>query len=221
MAPRIPGQNHTMAPPGTDPSPPATADVPAWAHRNGLLSLGLPCAPTDARAIADRLLCCECIARYCWGYDERRPDALAACFTENAVWEGNVLGRIPIGPFEGRERIMKWLTNFWPYQHDQRRHMLMNTVVEEQAQDTAVTLSYLQLLGSNGKMVALETTGFYRVRYHRTGPGWQIAHLYAGFDAPFWPGDLETMSARGRARHGIVEHPKSQAPDTPGSAPRS
>lgn len=208
-----PGQSDSMAPQDTDPSPTAAPPpVPAWAHAAGLPSLKGPCRPTDARAVADRLLFCECIARYCWAYDERRQDALAACFSEDAVWEGNVLGRIPIGPFEGRERIMKWLINFWPFQRDQRRHMLMNTIVEEQAEDTSVTLSYLQLLGSNGKVVALETTGFYRVRYRRTAHGWQIVHLYAGFDAPFWPGDLDTMSAKGRARHGIAEQPTQQTP---------
>ena len=196
-----------MSPNEAASAPPAAQQVPAWAHATGLLTLGAPCPMSDAAAIADRLLVCEVIARYCWGYDERREAALAHCFTDDAVWEGNVLGRTRIGPFEGRARIMKWLTNFWPYQRDQRRHMLMNTIVEEQSADAATTLSYLQLVGSNGNEVALETTGFYRVRYRRTAQGWQIGHLFAGFDAPFWPGDIEAMSAKARARHGVAVDP--------------
>ena len=200
-----------MSPHEIAPAPSAAQQVPAWAHSAGLVTLGAPCHMSDAAAMADRLLICEVIARYCWGYDERREAALAYCFTDDAVWEGNVLGRIPIGPFEGRARIMKWLTTFWPHQRDQRRHMLMNTIVEEQAADSATTLSYLQLIGSNGKEVALETTGFYRVQYRRTAQGWQIGHLFAGFDAPFWPGDIETMSAKGRARHGVAVDPTEQS----------
>ena len=205
-----------MSRPETAHTPPGAQQIPAWAHSAGLLTLGAPCPVFDAAAIADRLLVCEVIARYCWGYDERREAALGDCFTEDAVWEGNVLGRIPIGPFEGRARIMKWLTNFWKYQRDQRRHMLMNTIVEEQAGDFATTLSYLQLLGSNGKEVALETTGFYRVRCRRTVHGWQIAHLFAGFDAQFWSGDIETMSARARARHGVAVDPTVQSDEKAG-----
>jgi hypothetical protein len=146
------------------------------------------------------MLLSEWISRYCCAYDERREAALAACFTENAVWAGSVLGTIPIGPFQGRARFLKWLVNFWPYQHDQRRHMLLITMVEQQTPESALTLSYLLLSGSNGKLVLLETSGLYQVRNRRTPDGWQIEHLFAGFDAPFWPGDIDKMSAAGLAR---------------------
>jgi len=149
------------------------------------------------------MLFTERIARYCWAYDERRLAALANCFTENAVWEGNVSGRIPVGPFRGRTRIVEWLAQFWPHQHDQRRHMILNTIVEQQNPDTALTLSYLLLMSTSGSTPRIETCGFYRVEYHRTDGIWLIENLTAGFDAPFWPGNLATMSAAGRARHGI------------------
>ncbi|GGY91928.1 nuclear transport factor 2 family protein [Novosphingobium colocasiae] len=185
----------------TTPSDP----VPAWAHRTGLLALG-PALPAkgDAGAL-DRHLICERIARYCWAYDERQEDLLADCFTEDGIWEGNVLGKIPIGPFEGREKVRQWLAGFWPHQHDQRRHMILNTLVEAQDADTATTLSYLLLMGADGTAVKLETTGFYRVHYRKEGETWRIARLTAGFDAPFWPGSIETMSDRGRARHGVAK----------------
>jgi SnoaL-like domain len=182
----------------------AAVQLPAWAHACGMLELQDSQRPLDANALADRMLCMERIARYCWAYDERRLDELAACFTDDAIWEGNVLGRIPIGPFTGRTRIKEWLSNFWPYQKDQRRHMLLNTIVEEQSADSVLTLSYLLLLSSDSKRVVLETSGFYRVAYERTADQWRIARLTAGFDAPFWPGDIETMSASGRARHGVA-----------------
>lgn len=71
-----------------------------------------------------------------------------------------MLGSIPVGPFRGRDAIRNWLSDFWPHQHDQRRHMILNTIVEQQSADSAVTLSYLLLMSSNGEAARLETTGF-------------------------------------------------------------
>ena len=116
-----------------------------------------------------------------------------------------MLGQVSIGPFEGREAIVDWLGKFWPHQRDQRRHMLLNTIVEEQTDDTAITLSYLLLMASTGEVVSMESMGFYRTVYRRQDLYWQISRLTAGFDKPFWPGKLDAMSASGRTRHGVFE----------------
>lgn len=177
--------------------------VPAWAHAVGMLDLGSPVRPAVTAGLVDRAIFVERIARYCWAYDERRLDRLAECFAQDAVWEGNVLGRVPIGPMEGRQKIVDWLSEFWPYQKDQRRHMILNTIVEEQSPEAAVSLSYLLLMSSTGEAVSMESMGFYRVAYRKVDGDWLIARLTAGFDKPFWPGALEALSERGRARHGI------------------
>ena len=175
--------------------------LPGWAHHSGALSLGtgLPQADPDAaRLVIER------VARYCWSYDERRADLLADCFTDDGCWEGNVLGKVPVGPFAGRERIVRWLTEFWPHQHDQRRHMLLNNLVESLTKDRAVTLSYLLLMSSDGMASKVECTGFYRCELRREGQVWRIARMTACFDAPFWPGQLDSMSERGKRRHGVL-----------------
>ncbi len=185
-------------------SEPAAPDwrLPGWAHHSGALTLGTGAPGADADAAR---LVIERVARYCWAYDERRADLLADCFTEDGVWEGNVLAKVPVGPFEGRASIVKWLTEFWPHQHDQRRHMLLNNLVESLSEDNAVTLSYLLLMSSDGKAPKLECTGFYRCEQVRAGDVWRITRMTACFDAPFWPGQLETMSERGKRRHGVLE----------------
>lgn len=177
--------------------------VPAWAHSAGILNLGAPVGLTGEREIMDRMLFSERIARYCWAYDERRIDRLRECFTDDAIWEGNVLGRVRVGPFKGRTRIVDWLSEFWPHQKDQRRHMLLNTIVEEQSDVSATSLSYLLLMSSTGDVVGVESMGFYRTTYRKERGHWFISYLTAGFDKPFWPGSLDAMSAKGRARHGI------------------
>lgn len=179
--------------------------LPAWGHAAGLLKLGSAARSTGVHAGMDRALICERIARYCWAYDERRFELLEECFTEDAVWEGNVLGKIAIGPFVGRDKIMAWLSEFWPHQKDQRRHMLLNTIVEQQTEDAAETLSYLLLMSSTGDAMSMESMGFYRTTYRQQDGHWRIARFIAGFDKPFWPGDLKKMSLRGRSRHGVAE----------------
>lgn len=196
---------HSSAPPQTQ--------LPAWGHASGTLLLQGGEVSDSLQSVANRIKITERIARYCWAYDERRVELLADCFTEDAVWEGNVLGHIPIGPFQGRDRLIKWLTGFWPYQHDQRRHMLLNTIVENLTADTALTLSYMLLMSSNAREVSVETSGFYRVTYRRDAENWRIDRLTGGFDAPFWPGEIDRMSPGGRARHGVA--PKIQDPDSP------
>jgi hypothetical protein len=176
--------------------------LPGWAHHCGALTLGGGVASIDA---GDARLVIERVARYCWAYDERRADLLADCFTADGIWEGNVLDKVPIGPFTGRERILKWLTEFWPHQHDQRRHMLLNNLVESLDAGNAVTLSYLLLMSSDGLTPKLECTGFYRCELRREAGVWRIGRMTACFDAPFWPGQLETMSERGKQRHGVLQ----------------
>lgn len=152
-----------------------------------------------------RALIAERPARYCWGYDERRPELLEDCFTEDAVWEGDVGAAQAVGPIQGRQAIVDWLTSFWPHQSDQRRHILLNTLIERQAAAEATTLSYLLLLSAKGDRVSLETTGFYRLELVGSEGGWRIRHLFAGFDAPFWPGRIEDLSERARRRHGLLD----------------
>lgn len=193
-----------MTEPAPESASPEPLRIPAWAHAAGILNLGDAVRAQGPDAAIDRALICERIARYCWSYDERQLDLLAGCFTEDAVWDGNVLGVIPIGPFAGRAKIRDWLSEFWPHQHDQRRHMLLNTIVEEQTGETATTLSYLLLMASTGDVASIESMGFYKVAYRREGESWLISHLTAGFDKPFWPGALDKMSLRGRARHGVA-----------------
>lgn len=182
----------------------ASRPLPAWGHATGALAMGRPVTPAVRSASLDRLLIKECGARYCWAYDERRADLLEACFSADAVWEGTVGDEHRVGPFNGREEICGWLTRFWPHQHRQPRHILLDTIVDEQTARVATALSYLLLITAQHGEVSISTTGFYRLSLRREdGEGWRIAHLFAGFDAPFWPGKLEQLSARGRVRHGL------------------
>lgn len=127
----------------------------------------------------------ERIHRYGWGYDERNVDMLGDCFTDEGVWEGSLMGGDRVGPYRGRSEVVAFLTDFWKIQDDQRRHIFTNIVVEFSTADRAVAHAYLQLTASDGAVMRAVTTGPYRLVLHAEAGVWRIAHLLAGFDAPF------------------------------------
>jgi hypothetical protein len=151
----------------------------------------------------DRNLIVDRLSSYCWAYDERRRDQLEDCFTEDAIWDGNVGDAHQIGPMRGRNAVVEWLTAFWPHQHDRRRHIVMSQAIEGYGKRKAHLLAYLFLTSAKNETVSLETTGFYRIDLVREGEEWRMRRLFGGFDAPFWPGKLENLSSRGRRRHGL------------------
>lgn len=157
------------------------------------------------RSIADEQTIVERLARYCWANDIHGREQLEDCFTADAVWEGTVHDVHAVGPLRGREEIVGWLAGFWPHQRDQRRHMVMDEVVEECGARRARLTSYVLLTSARDGEVSVVTTGFYRAELEREDDGWRFTSLFGGFDAPFWPGTLERLSERGRRRHGLLK----------------
>jgi hypothetical protein len=139
----------------------------------------------EANEVLDRLLVTERIYRYAWGYDERDADLLGACFTDEAVWEGSIMGIEAVGPFEGRAAVVGFLTGFWDVQQDQRRHIFTNVVIDQIDADAATAHAYLMLTAASGALMQPQTTGPYRFALVRDAGVWRISRLSAGFDAPF------------------------------------
>jgi hypothetical protein len=181
--------------------------APGWAPATRVVSLR---SRREREALPDldpRQALQEVIHRYCWSFDERRADLLLECFTEDAVWEADVMGETRVGPFVGQAAVQEWLARFWDHQRDQRRHLILNFIVEDLHDDRATALAYLLLMGSSDGESRLETTGFYRLTYRRGPDGWRISNLSAGFDSPFWTIEVADMSPRVRALFGILDEP--------------
>lgn len=132
-----------------------------------------------------RSLVGERIARYGWAYDERDADALADCFSADGIWEGSLMGSTRIGPHRGRQAVVDFLSGFWPYQHDQRRHVFSNVVVDLEGPGRATAVAYLVLMSVADAAVRTVTTGPYRFDLVEEDSTWRLSRLSAGFDAPF------------------------------------
>lgn len=158
--------------------------APGWSRASGQTQVGGG-ADTPESSALDRILIAERIARYGWGYDERDRDLLGDCFTDDAVWEGSVMGLEPVGPFEGREAIVEFLTGFWKEQHDQRRHVFTNVVVDRLSDGEATAHAYLVLTSASDASFSPVTSGPYRLTFAKTDGTWRITRLVGGWDAPF------------------------------------
>jgi hypothetical protein len=177
--------------------------APAWASNHGILNLSV--TPTVmGLSIRDQLA--ERLHRYCWAFDERNAELLSECFIADAIWAGHVMGETKVGPHRGRDAIMTYLTTFWQYQRDQRRHVITNVLVESLDAEQATCIGYLLLLGSKHASTQFETAGFYKVDYRREGETWRISRLTACFDSPYWKQEVEEMEPWVKELFGITRH---------------
>lgn len=158
---------------------------PGWSAREGHSVLKRVAMDATGSSAIDRLLITERIYRYGWCFDERNPELLGDCFTADGVWEGRIMGETSVGPFEGRSAIVQWLSDFWPQQFDQRRHMFTNVTVDDLTATTATAHAYLLLTRSAGAAMISVTVGPYRLSMAKDSGVWRIAHLIGGFDVPF------------------------------------
>jgi ketosteroid isomerase-like protein len=158
---------------------------PGWAAKADHVQVKALVGDSDPQHAADRVMIAERIHRYGWGYDERNRDQLADCFTADGVWEGSLMGSEKVGPFDGRDAVVAFLTDFWTTQTDQRRHIFTNVIVDDLNGDTAVAHAYLLLTATADAAMTPVTNGPYRLHLRREQGIWRIAHLVAGFDAPF------------------------------------
>lgn len=183
---------------------PKLEPVPGWGHGSGVLKL----TTSEQRHFTfdDRSALLETLHRYCWGFDERQLELLTDVFSEDAQWEALVMGETQVGPFVGRQAVLDWLSNFWKYQKDQRRHMIMNFIVEELNDSSATAACYLLLGGSTRAQSHVEIMGFYRLQYTKVAGNWQISRLFGGFDAPFWKMAIADMTPELKSLFGIASN---------------
>jgi hypothetical protein len=103
--------------------------------------------------------------------DGYRADPLAALFTEDAVWDGGVLGR-----FEGRAAIHAFFagcSKTVPF----AIHHLMNPVIEVQGDDATGDWFLLEPLVFAKGDRAYWMAAHYHDRYRREDGAWRFAHV--------------------------------------------
>jgi hypothetical protein len=136
-------------------------------------------APTAEEAIVNVL--------YSWalGYDEREVDRMAACFSENATMTLEIPGQPTMGPFVGHAEVMRHFTDHHAIQSDQRRHIVVNPIVNVISETSATATSILTLGVNDDDGVRIQATGVYRDRLVALDGVWRIAERHLRLDAHY------------------------------------
>lgn len=135
--------------------------------------------------MADRSAIENTLANWAYGYDAREPERMERCFTPDSDLVMDIGGAETMGPYTGREEVMKHFTDHHAIQTDQRRHLTTNILIEEETDDTASVISYLTLIVTDGDGTRLQAAGVYKDQFVRTEAGWQIQHRRIELDSHY------------------------------------
>ncbi|RFU19135.1 nuclear transport factor 2 family protein [Geodermatophilus marinus] len=124
--------------------------------------------------------------RYSIAYDENDMTEMADTFADGAVLSMRIAGGDLIGPFEGKEAVMKLMTDSLAGQTDQRRHVTTNVVLRKETEDSAVVSSYLTLISVQDGTATLLSTARYEDELVREGDGaWRFTKRHIELDLPY------------------------------------
>ncbi len=134
--------------------------------------------------VEQKLAIHELLGRGALAYDERDLPTLESGFTEDARLSMRIAGGDLIGPFEGREAIMKLFTDSMAEQTDVRRHVVSNIFFDESGEHP-VAISNLTLFATENGEISLLTAGIYRDTLVRENGTWRICNRHIELDKSY------------------------------------
>ena len=126
----------------------------------------------------------ELLGRAALAYDERDMTTLEAGFAASANMSMRIAGGDLIGPFEGRDAIMKLFTDSMATQTDVRRHVVSNIFFDESGANP-VAISNLTLVATENGEIQLLTAGIYRDTMVQEKGNWRIANRHIELDKSY------------------------------------
>lgn len=124
--------------------------------------------------------------RYTLAYDDNDMADMADTFADDAVMTMRISGGDLIGPFDGKDAIMKLMKDSLASQDDQRRHVTTNMVLRKETEDAATVSSYLTLVAVKGGVANLLSTARYddELRHEADG-AWRFTKRHIELDLPY------------------------------------
>lgn len=134
---------------------------------------------------SDTLKIQELLNRAAYCFDERRLEELADCFAADARMLVGIAGVGEVGPFEGREAIMKLMSDTLASQTDVRRHVISNFFFEAEDKKAATVCSNVVVFSVENGAIRAITSGIYRDDVVRRKGVWRIRNRHLDLDLPF------------------------------------
>ena len=126
----------------------------------------------------------ELLGRGALAYDERDLPTLESGFMPDASLSMRIAGGDLIGPFEGRDAIMKLFTDSMAEQTDVRRHVVSNIFFDESG-TLPIAISNLTLVATENGEIKLLTAGLYRDSMVQNNGQWRIASRHIELDKSY------------------------------------
>jgi hypothetical protein len=124
--------------------------------------------------------------RYSIAYDQNDMTEMADTFAGSATLTMRIAGGDLIGPFEGKEAVMKLMTDSLASQTDQRRHVTTNLAVRKETDDSASVESYLTLVSVQDGKATLLSTALYQDELVKEADGaWRFTKRHIELDLPY------------------------------------
>ena len=133
----------------------------------------------------DKLLIQEMLSRAAYSFDERKLDMLEQCFWPDATMLVHITGTGDVGPFEGRDAIMKLMKDTLDSQTDVRRHVISNFFYEAESSASASVVSNVVVFSVENGKIDVIISGVYRDDVTKADGRWGISHRHLDLDLPF------------------------------------
>lgn len=140
---------------------------------------------TTIDQLSDRDLIERVLNAYAMAYDDDDMDVMADTMTPDAVMTLRIADGDVIGPFDGREAILKLMKDSHASQTDQRRHLVSNMVIRELTGSSARVDSYLTLISIEDKKLTVLTTARYEDELVKDGAAWRFRKRHIQLDLPY------------------------------------
>ena len=140
---------------------------------------------TETHSELDKLKISELLSRAAYALDERDVDMLSACFSKEANFTMRIAGGDMIGPFEGREGIMKLMTDSLDQQTDKRRHVISNIFFESSQDNNVSVVSNLTLFATENGEIQLLSAGIYHDNVVKINDNWEVCRRHLDLDKSY------------------------------------
>lgn len=127
----------------------------------------------------------ELLSRAAFAYDEKDIEMLSASFSVDAQFTMRIADGDLIGPFEGREGIMKLMIDSMDQQTDKRRHVISNIFFESSQDNNVSVVSNLTLFATEKGEIQLLSAGIYHDSVVKINDNWEVYRRHLDLDKSY------------------------------------
>jgi len=126
----------------------------------------------------------QLFAQYGWPMDSKEFPVLREVFTEDAEFTVAITGGDTHGPVSGRDAIYDFCSGIVSSQTDQRRHVITNIRIVDDAGDSADVTATLTLIVVNGAL-EVKSSGLYSCAVVQDEGALRFKRMLLTLDVPF------------------------------------